>query len=172
MNTNYAGFWKRFCATFLDGIITQIVVMVLALFFSFMIRMSGGGGQESVVAFGVIGFMLPWIYYAAMESSCRQATFGKMALGIKVASMEGERVSFGTASGRYFGKIISALILFVGFLMIAFTKKKQGLHDMMAECLVLDGEQPPQLLAEPRSKDCLTLEEKIDKLEALQSEMR
>ncbi len=73
-----------------------------------------------------------------MESSPTQATLGKMALGIKVTDLAGKRVGFGKATGRYFGKIISALILLIGFIMVAFTEKKQGLHDKMAGCLVVN----------------------------------
>jgi len=60
-----------------------------------------------------------------------------MALGIIVTDMEGRRISFGRATGRYFAKIISAIIIYIGFLMIAFTERKQGLHDMIADCLVV-----------------------------------
>jgi uncharacterized RDD family membrane protein YckC len=81
--------------------------------------------------------ILPWLYWAIMESSSRQATLGKMALGIVVTDLEGHRISFGKATGRYFGKLISLLILLIGFIMIAFTDKKQGLHDMMAGCVVV-----------------------------------
>jgi uncharacterized RDD family membrane protein YckC len=72
-----------------------------------------------------------------MESSSRQATLGKMALGIVVTDMDGKRISFGRAVGRNLGKIISQIILFIGFLMVAFTQKKQGLHDIIANCLVV-----------------------------------
>jgi uncharacterized RDD family membrane protein YckC len=72
-----------------------------------------------------------------MESSKFQGTLGKMALGIIVTDMEGRRVSFGKATGRYFGKIVSTIILFAGLIMIAFTEKKQGLHDMLANSLVI-----------------------------------
>ena len=84
----------------------------------------------------IVGFFLGWFYFAAMESSPKQATLGKLALSMKVTSLQGERISFGKATGRYFGKILSALILLIGFLMIAFTEKKQGLHDMLAGTLV------------------------------------
>jgi len=140
MNTNYAGFWKRFCAYFIDIIITQIVVVIIAFICGFMIGMSGGSESEGAIVGGIIGIVLPWIYFAAMESSGKQATLGKMALGIKVTSTEGEKITFGKASGRYFGKILSALILLIGFVMVAFTEKKQGLHDIMAGCLVLNKE--------------------------------
>ena len=72
-----------------------------------------------------------------MESSEYQATLGKMLLGLKVTDLKGRRISFLRATGRHFGKILSGLILGIGFFMIAFTKKKQGLHDIITECLVL-----------------------------------
>jgi len=72
-----------------------------------------------------------------MESSSRQATLGKMALGIVVTDMDGKRISFGRAVGRNLGKIISQIILLIGYFMIAFTQKKQGLHDIIANCLVV-----------------------------------
>ena len=78
-----------------------------------------------------------WLYYALMESSRFQGTLGKMAVQIKVTDLEGNRVSFGRATGRYFGKLVSALVLFIGYIMVAFTEKKQGLHDIMAGCLVV-----------------------------------
>ena len=59
-----------------------------------------------------------------------------MAMDIIVTDLHGNRVSFGRATGRYFAKIISSIILFIGYLMIAFTEKKQGLHDIIAETLV------------------------------------
>ncbi|HTO93125.1 MAG TPA: RDD family protein, partial [Bacteroidota bacterium] len=77
-----------------------------------------------------------WLYYALMESSARGATLGKMALGLRVTSLGGERIGFGRATGRYFGKFVSS-ILFIGYIMAAFTAQKQALHDMMAGCLVI-----------------------------------
>ena len=59
-----------------------------------------------------------------------------MALGLKVTDMEGNRISFGRATGRYFGKIISGMILYIGYIIAGFTEKKQALHDIMANCLV------------------------------------
>jgi uncharacterized RDD family membrane protein YckC len=72
-----------------------------------------------------------------LESSSMQATLGKMALGLKVTDLNGKQISFGKATGRYFAKIISAIILLIGFIMVAFTEKKQGLHDMIAGTLVV-----------------------------------
>jgi uncharacterized RDD family membrane protein YckC len=78
-----------------------------------------------------------WLYFAAFESSRWQATPGKKVLGLRVTDLEGKRLSFIRASGRYFGKIISWLLLGLGFVMAGFTEKKQALHDMLASCLVL-----------------------------------
>ncbi len=72
-----------------------------------------------------------------MESSKQQATLGKMALSLKVTDMEGNKVSFGRATGRYFGKIISGMIMMIGYILAGLTEKKQALHDMMAGCLVI-----------------------------------
>ncbi|MFC1717630.1 RDD family protein [Candidatus Poribacteria bacterium] len=94
--------------------------------------------MTGVAAFAQL-LVLPlyWLYSALLESSSKQATLGKMALGIVVTDMELQRISFGRATGRYFGKIISVMIIYIGFLMAGFTEKKQGLHDMMANCLVV-----------------------------------
>jgi uncharacterized RDD family membrane protein YckC len=120
----YAGFWKRLGAVIIDGLIVGAAVSILI-----------------TVSWGVlspVAIIAGWLYYALMESSSIQATLGKMALGIIVTDTDGKRLSFGRATGRYFGKIVSAIILYVGFIMIAFTEKKQGLHDMMANTLVVN----------------------------------
>jgi uncharacterized RDD family membrane protein YckC len=80
---------------------------------------------------------LSWIYYASMESSTWQATLGKKILGLKVTDLAGNRITFARASGRFFGKILSGMILGIGFLMAGFTARKQALHDILAGCLVL-----------------------------------
>jgi uncharacterized RDD family membrane protein YckC len=85
----------------------------------------------------IVGVILGWLYFALMESSSRQGTLGKMALGIKVTDLSGNAISFGRATVRHFGKILSTIILLAGYLMVAFTAKKQGLHDMIAGCLVV-----------------------------------
>jgi uncharacterized RDD family membrane protein YckC len=94
---------------------------------------------------GLILFpFLPWIYEAIMLSSEQQATLGKMAMGIMVTDLAGRRITFARATGRHFAKWISALILGIGFLMAAFSEKKQALHDMMAETLVVT--KPPDVV--------------------------
>jgi uncharacterized RDD family membrane protein YckC len=78
-----------------------------------------------------------WLYYALMESR-KGATLGKMILNIKVTDMSGNQISFGRASGRYFGKILSALTFCIGYIIAGFSQQKQALHDMLAKTLVVN----------------------------------
>jgi uncharacterized RDD family membrane protein YckC len=78
------------------------------------------------------------IYYAAFHASSRQATLGKMAVGIKVVRTDGTRISLARGVGRFFATILSTLIIGIGFLMAGFTERKQALHDMICDTLVVD----------------------------------
>lgn len=121
----YAGFWQRFAAFIIDAIIVGAASGIL-------MAVTFGAGT-------LAWLFLPWVYEAVMLSSEKQATLGKMVLGIVVTDIQGKRLSFGRATGRHFAKYISALLLFIGFIIAAFTEKKQALHDMMAETLVVAG---------------------------------
>jgi uncharacterized RDD family membrane protein YckC len=146
----YAGFWLRFVAFIIDAIILGIVGTLITLPFMvpFGLRgvLSGRGPMSPEDFFPLMGGLmrvalvrtaLNYLYYALLECSAWQGTIGKKALGLYVTDMTGHRISFGRATGRFFGKIISSLILLIGFIMAGFTEKKQALHDMMAGCLVL-----------------------------------
>jgi len=85
----------------------------------------------------LVSFVIGWLYFALLESSPRGATVGKMAMGLRVVTGSGQRLSFMNATGRYFAKILSAIILCIGFIMIAFTDRKRGLHDIIADTLVI-----------------------------------
>ena len=85
----------------------------------------------------VLSIAINWLYYAVQESGAAQATIGKKALGLKVTSTAGERISFGQASGRYFGKILSGIILLIGYLMVLWDVRKKALHDKMSNTLVI-----------------------------------
>lgn len=78
-----------------------------------------------------------WLYFTLMESSRYQATLGKIVMGAIVTDLNGKRISFGRANGRFFGKWISGMVMYIGFLMAGFTEKKQAMHDMLAGCLVV-----------------------------------
>ena len=85
----------------------------------------------------VLQFALGLFYFSHMESSVHGATFGKQLMGIKVTDLDGNRISFSTGVKRYLAKIPSAMILLIGFIMAAFTDKRQALHDKLAGCLVV-----------------------------------
>jgi len=72
-----------------------------------------------------------------MESSKFGGTLGKMAVNIKVVDMEGNPISFGRATGRYFSRIITNMTFLIGYIIAGFTEKKQALHDLIASCLVI-----------------------------------
>jgi uncharacterized RDD family membrane protein YckC len=136
--TAYAGFWRRVGAYIIDGLILSVVFVPLALLVA-PDPTTGAPGESSAGAQAVQGLstLAGWLYFAFMESSGRQATLGKMALGIVVTDLEGNRIGFGRATARYFAKLLSFLILAIGVIMVAFTAKKQGLHDMIASTLVV-----------------------------------
>jgi len=90
-----------------------------------------------IASYGILFVVIPWLYYASFESSRSQATPGKVLMHAQVTDLEGSRVSYARATIRFFAKFISLVILFIGFIMIGLTKKKQGLHDKIAGCLVL-----------------------------------
>ena len=134
----YSGFWRRVAASLIDSVILGVVGAILGIVLG-VAMVSGGTDDTEVVELtgNVVGLFLGWLYYALMESSSKQATIGKMVMGIKVTDLEGNQISFARASGRHFGKIISSLILAIGYLMMLWTEKKQTLHDKMAGCLVV-----------------------------------
>lgn len=133
----YAGFWRRFVAAFIDGIIVNIGTFIIGFVLGFALVAATGTVEGIEPLANLVGIVIVWLYYAVMESSSKQATIGKMALGIVVADVSGNRVSFGRATGRHFAKFVSFLTLFIGFIMAGFTEKKQALHDMIAGCLVI-----------------------------------
>ena len=120
---HYAGFWQRFAALIIDAILIGVATGILGI---------ATHGIGLLLAWG-----LPWVYEALMLSSDRQATLGKIALGIRVTGLQSQRLTFGRATGRHFAKYISALLLGIGFIIAAFTERKQALHDMIAETLVV-----------------------------------
>ena len=149
----YAGFWKRFAAACIDGIATAVGFVLFGgpvLVLMMLVVIAEGEQPDPVALTGVfegaaqlLALFVGWMYFALMESSRLQATLGKLALRIKVTDLAGDRVGFEKATWRYFGKFVSALPLLGGFVLAAFTARKQALHDRMAGCLVVSRHQPP-----------------------------
>jgi uncharacterized RDD family membrane protein YckC len=154
--STYAGFGQRFVAWLIDSIIIGVLQMFVVTPLLAMVGFGVASNLENpdqlteAEAVGMMGaifgamatmwltaFCILILYYSIMESSKSQASLGKMAMGIKVTDMEGNRLTFGKAFLRSIGKILSAMIMYIGYLMAAFTEKKQGLHDMIASTLVV-----------------------------------
>jgi uncharacterized RDD family membrane protein YckC len=134
----YAGFWIRLLAGIID-----VVVRCFAYFVA-------GSAVEAILQGTPLGFIyqqysgflwifLSWLYFASMQSSTTQASLGMMAVGLRVTDLNGRRITFGRATGRYFASLLSGccLILCIGYLMIAWTIQAQALHDKIADTLVL-----------------------------------
>lgn len=143
----YAGFWIRVGAYLIDYIV--MIIAQMAIFGIFGVAMFGATSLDPAdtsafeTAGGIIAYTITTVggilYFVIMESSSKQATLGKMAVGIVVTDEHGQRISFLRALGRYFAKILSALVMFIGFIMVAFTDQKQGLHDIICSTLVVKG---------------------------------
>lgn len=160
---HYGGFWIRFVAYFVDSLIVGIPMVAIILIGIFAFGAFGGlsalknipdnpdpnqvqqqvmsmigpilGAYALVIACGIV---IGWLYFALLESSPRQATFGKAMLSLRVTDANGNRLSFGHASGRYFAKFVTGLVPFgIGYIMAGFTAKKQALHDFIASTIVI-----------------------------------
>ena len=143
VGVGYGGVWIRVVAAIIDAIILRVVVSPVSMVFGGLglagmmsglphrgLGLLGGGVTFILLLFG------SWLYEAFMESSSYQATLGKMIFGMKVTDLYGNRISFGRATGRHFAKWLSAMILGIGYIMVGFTERKQGLHDLLAGTLV------------------------------------
>ena len=147
----HAGLWRRFAASLIDSLVTSLAsyAVLIPLMLVFGISLASLAGAEAagsllflVLQYG-ISIMIPAAYFGWMHSRSSQATLGKMAVGIKVCRTDGDTMSLGRSFGRYF-----AYLLFVVFtcglgalisgLMVAFSQRKQALHDMICDTIVVD----------------------------------
>ena len=141
----YAGFWRRFTAFVIDAILFSVVQTFISVAVIGGVMTVTPGDEAAVfavVAINLAMFAVMWLYFSLMESSSLQGTLGKMMVGVVVTDVNGDRISFGRASGRYFAKGVSAVILMIGYVMAAFTERKQALHDIIAGCLVIRKPKP------------------------------
>jgi uncharacterized RDD family membrane protein YckC len=135
---HYAGFWRRFAALFLDGVILGCGSLAVAVVVGVLATVSGADFATGAAAGYYLTYIAgSWLYFALQESSSLQATIGKRALGIFVTDTEGQRISFGRATGRVFAKLLNAMTIGIGWLLAAFTPEKRALHDYVAGTLVL-----------------------------------
>ena len=135
----YGTFWARFFAALLDAIIIGVPMSIIStlLFPVNDITVDYGNYFVRSGTSNLLQLIAGWLYSALMESGPGMATLGKRALGLKVTTADGDRISFGQATGRHFGKIISTIILCIGFLMMLWDDRRQTLHDKMTRTLVV-----------------------------------
>ncbi|HYU35068.1 MAG TPA: protein kinase [Thermoanaerobaculia bacterium] len=130
---SYASFGARLGALIVD----QVLLMIVGLLVLLLVLSQNSADSLSENGWLVVYYAFSWIYFAGFESSARRGTPGKRMLGLRVTDLNGQRIGFGRATGRYFGKFFSMVILYIGFLMMIGDSRKQTLHDKMAGCLVL-----------------------------------
>jgi uncharacterized RDD family membrane protein YckC len=121
-----AGFWVRVGAQLIDGLLVGASFLVLWLIV----------GRRSSPIYPV-WLLLVWLYFPLMESSRRRGTIGKNVCGLAVTDTSGRRISFLRAVARALSKILSGAVLDLGYVMVAFTRRRQGLHDLIAGTLVV-----------------------------------
>lgn len=135
----FVGFWWRVLAYIIDYLVLWLLMMPVTLLLGLSVM--PGSRQHLTLSLGVSGLNLVvwWLYFALMESSAQQASLGKMAIGARVVDAAGGRLTFGHATGRALAKFLSILIFYIGCIIVAFTQRKQGLHDLMASTYVVRG---------------------------------
>jgi uncharacterized RDD family membrane protein YckC len=121
-----AGFWIRVGAQLIDGLLVGALFLVVWVLV---------GGRNSPIY--LVWLLLAWLYFPLMESSRKQGTIGKSVCGLAVTDTSGRRISFLRAVARMLAKILSGAVLDLGYVMIGFTRRKQGLHDLIAGTLVV-----------------------------------
>jgi len=145
----YGGFWIRVVAALLDGVIVGAVTVPLGLIFLLpsilkIIQAAEHNQEPAIELFVPFFFLIPavvlgvWLYEALLTSSSWQGTVGKRVLRLKVTDLAGNKISFARATGRFFAKLLFRLILTsLVYIVVAFTERKQGLHDLVAGTLVM-----------------------------------
>lgn len=152
----YAGFWRRLIALMLDSILLSIIITPIAgiggaIAVPMIAASAGSGGDPGAGLFVFMAlfygfmFLVTVGYFVMLERSASGATLGKRLMGIRVVDRNGERIGFGRALGRFFAKFLSSLPANLGYLLAAFTGRKQALHDFVAGTLVIDKATRSQL---------------------------
>ncbi|WP_133478436.1 RDD family protein [Cognatilysobacter segetis] len=134
----YAGFWKRVAAYFIDLFIVVVASAFVGGIIGATAAVGGARGTEINWVVQLLTSLGGLLYFIAFHASRLQATPGKLAIGIKVARPDGRRIGVGRTIGRYFATILSSLVLMIGYVMAGFTDRKQALHDMVCDTVVVD----------------------------------
>lgn len=137
---NYAGFWTRFAAVFIDGILLWIVNFGIGLVAGLSAAQASGIEEGAALALQLVLMFVQLaigISYEVIMIGKYGATLGKMAMKIQVVTAEGGKVSYMRALGRYFAKFLSGIICLVGYIMAAFDEERRALHDRICNTRVV-----------------------------------
>ena len=127
VDTLYGGFWTRFVAWIIDAIIISVVLATIRL---------AAQGFEQITSDALFNTVVAWAYFVVLTAA-RGQTVGKMAVGVKVVTADGQKPGVRAVLLReVVGKAVSAVILFLGFLLIAVDGRKRGLHDRIGSTFV------------------------------------
>lgn len=132
----FGSFDQRATAAFVDWLIVSAVCIIPSFAITLFITDKLIGLGLALSLFALIP-LVNLVYHIVMESSAKQATYGKQLLKLKVCDMQGARLTFSHAAGRNSAKALSVLTLFVGYLYAFFNRQQQCLHDMVAGTLVI-----------------------------------
>jgi len=144
--TNLASFWWRVLAYFIDYILFMTTAMLLLVIATAIYTLTIGAPSDQSVdsffdnnegIFDLLGIVLMVIYHATCEASTLRGALGKKICKLAVVDSNGERIKFGNALSRNLGKILSAMVMGLGFLNILWDKKRQGWHDGLAKTYVV-----------------------------------
>ena len=131
----YAGFWKRFAALFIDGLLVGFASILLIVVLGLVLGMQSA---LMVGLFYLLMFGLSAYYFVSMEAGPNSATMGKRWLKLRVLDVDGKRLTTGRALGRWFAHGISNVTFYIGYLIQPFTERKQALHDIISSTTVVD----------------------------------
>jgi uncharacterized RDD family membrane protein YckC len=148
----YGGFWIRFVAVIIDGIILGVVGFIVGLPLRMILGVSSisvAQSQDPSAALAMLPALMGMmgvsmlinlvigLTYDIYFVSQKGGTIGKLALGLQIIRLDGSRLSVGQAAGRYFAKILSSMILLIGYIMAGFDAEKRSLHDRICGTLVI-----------------------------------
>ncbi|MCP1675774.1 putative RDD family membrane protein YckC [Natronocella acetinitrilica] len=131
----YGGFWRRVAAALMDSVVLFVPLMLIE-----STLLAGNADPATATrwtTWDTLTLLASWLYWAGFHSSAYQATPGKLVMGLRVTDLQGQRISFLRATGRHLAEFLSAVLFLIGYIMVAFTRRKQGLHDLIAGTLVV-----------------------------------
>jgi len=145
----YASFGSRLGAWFIDLLILMGIRFVVTIVLGLIMMAVESGGFRSEMTDVVLGWIailvlygVGWAYYAFSETSSKQVTLGKSAMGLQVEDVDGGPATLMQVSMRFFMRLVSTLLLGIGFLLPLFTSRHQALHDIAANCVVTQRKGP------------------------------